>query len=148
MSNKVRVIGFAVIAFAVVSFAMGAVFIQQGFAKEAFLNQAMTEERITLAGVDGIIDNAGEAQVAGDTIRQHRRAIAPTYGDLLAGKRFDPTDPRQLTYAQALNLETYLYLAVAGYGVVTMAKAMGLFMIVTGLALGATGYGLVRTGGA
>lgn len=124
---------------------MGAVFIQQGFAKEAFLTEAMKQEQITIAGVDGIVDNAAKAQLAGDTVREHRHGIAPTYGDLLKGGCFDPTDPTQLTYAMALSLETYLYLAVASYGVFTVVKVTGLFMIVMGLALGATGYGLVST---
>ena len=65
-------------------------------------------------------------------------------GSLLAF-RFNPAEPRQLTYAQALNLENYLYLAVASFGIFTAIKAMGLFMIFMGLALGATGYGLIVT---
>jgi len=48
----------------------------------------------------------------------------------------------QLTYAQALNIENYLYLAVTAFGVFTVVKAAGAFMIVMGLALGATGYSL------
>ena len=48
----------------------------------------------------------------------------------------------QLTYAQALNLENYLYLAVTAFGVFTVVKASGAFMIVMGLALGTTGYSL------
>ena len=81
-------------------------------------------------------------QAAGDVVREHRHGISPTYGDLLAGGRFDPTNPTQLSYAQALNLENYLYLAVASFGVFTVVKGVGAFMIVTGLGLGITGYGL------
>ena len=101
-------------------------------------------EQIELEGVEGIIDTAEEAQIAGDTVREHRHGIAPTYGDLLGEERFNPTDTKQLTYAQALNLENYLYLAVASFGIFTIAKATGAFMIVMGLALGATGFGLIR----
>jgi hypothetical protein len=43
---------------------------------------------------------------------------------------------------QALNIENYLYLAVTAFGVFTVVKATGAFMIVMGLALGATGYAI------
>jgi len=140
----VKKLGIIVIVFAVISLAMGIVFVQLGFAKEAFLTEAMKQEQIELDGVEGIIDTAEEAQIAGDTVREHRHGIAPTYGDLLGGGRFNPTEPKQLSYAQALNLENYLYLAVASFGMFTIAKVTGAFMIVMGLALGATGFGLKR----
>ena len=142
MNTKVRNLGLMIVIFGVVALAMGIVFVQQGYAQEAFLRGAMTQEQITLEGVEGIIDTQEEARLAGDTVREHRHGIAPTYGDLLGEGRFDPTDPTQLRYAQALNLENYLYLAVASFGVFTVVKATGAFMMVMGLALGATGYAL------
>jgi len=145
MNIRIRNSVIIVILFAVVSLAMGIVFVQQGFAKEAFLLSAMEQERITIDGVEGIVDTAAEAQLAGDTVREHRHGIAPTYGDLLGGERFDATNPTQLSYAQALNLENYLYLAVASFGIFTVVKVTGVFMIVIGLALGTTGYSLVST---
>ena len=89
---------------------MGAVFIIQGVIKNNYLSDAMQQEKITLyfipdAPKDEIVDTAQEALIAGDTIREHRRTIAPTYTDLLGGKKYNPTNPRQLSYAQALNLE-------------------------------------------
>lgn len=140
MNKKMRYLGLGILIIGVVALAMGIVFIQQGYAKEAFLKEAMTQEQITLEGVEGVIDTAEEAQLAGDTVRDHRHGIAPTYGDLLAGERFDPTNPTQITYMQALNLENYLYLAVASFGVFTMAKGAGVFMIVMSVGLGATGF--------
>jgi hypothetical protein len=140
----VRKLGVLVLVFAVISLVMGIVFVQQGFAKEALLTEAMKEEQIELDGVEGIIDTAEEAQIAGDTVREHRHSIAPTYGDLLGDGRFDPTNTEQLTYAQALNLENYLYLAVASFGLTTIAKATGAFMFIMGLALGATGFSLIK----
>ncbi len=140
----VKKLGIIVIVFAVISLAMGIVFVQQGFAKEAYMAEALKQEQIELDGVEGIIDTAEEAQIAGDTVREHRHGIAPTYGDLLGGERFNPTEPKQLTYAQALNLENYLYLAVASFGMITMVKATGAFMVVMGLALGTAGFGLIR----
>ena len=142
---RVKSSAIIVILFAVISVVMGVVFVQQGFAKEAFLIQAMKQEEITLDGVEGIIDTPAEAELAGDMVREHRHGIAPTYGDLLGEERFNPADPQQLTYAQALNLENYLYLAVTAFGVFTVVKATGGFMILMGLALGATGYGLLST---
>ena len=140
----VKKLGIIVIVFAVISLAMGIVFVQQGFAKEAYLTEVMKLEQIELAGVEGIIDTAEEAQIAGDTVREHRHGIAPTYGDLLGEGRFNPTEPKQLTYAQALNLENYLYLAVASFGIFTLAKSIGAFIVVMGLALGTVGFGLIR----
>jgi hypothetical protein len=64
---------------------------------------------------------------------------------LLGGGKYDPTNTRQLTYAQAMNLENYLYLAVLGFGVVTIALGVGAFMVITGIALGLAGIILVRT---
>ncbi|MFC1935044.1 hypothetical protein ACFLXZ_01865 [Chloroflexota bacterium] len=58
--------------------------------------------------------------------------------------RFNPTEPKQLTYAQALNLENYLYLTVASFGVFTIAKTIGAFMVVMGLVLVAAGFELIR----
>ena len=145
MNNRIRNLGIVIMLFAVISLAMGIVFIQQGFAKESYLVNAMTQEEIVLEGVEGVIDTPAEAQLAGDTVREHRHGIAPTYGELLGGERFDPTNPSQLSYAQALNLENYLYLAVASFGIFNVVKATGAFMLVMGLALGATGYGLIST---
>lgn len=143
MNKKMRYLGLGILIIGVVAIAIGIVFIQQGFAKEAFLKEAMTQEQITLGsveGIEGIIDTQEEAQIAGDTVRGHRHSIAPTYGELLGDEQFDPTNPTQLSYAQALNLENYLYLAVASFGVFTMAKGAGAFMALTGIGLGATGF--------
>ena len=140
MNTKVQKLGIVVVLFAVISLAMGVAFIQQGFAKEAFLVEAMNNEQITLEGVEGVIDTAQEAQAAGDMVREHRHGISPTYGELLGEEHFNPADPKQLTYAQALNLENYLYLAVASFGVFTVVKVTGIFMIIMSLALGTIGY--------
>jgi hypothetical protein len=141
--NMVRNLGLVVIFFGAIAFAMGIVFVQQGFAQEAWLTQTMKQEQITMPGEPGtIVDNAKLAEAAGDIVRADRHKIAPTYGDLLGGGHFNPANPTQLTYAQAMNIENYLYLAVTAFGVFTVVKATGAFMVVMGLALGATGYSL------
>jgi len=147
--NMTRNVAIVVSLLGVVAIVMGAVFIGQGVSKNEQLKEAMRVEHITL-GIEGaelegeVIDSLAEAQKAGDTIREHRRGIAPTYSDLLGEGRYDPTDPKQLTYAQALNLENYLYLAVVAFGLTQSVTASGVFMVITGIALGGTGVVLYR----
>jgi len=145
-----RILSLLVIILGVVALVVGGVFIWQSMAKNDLLVTAMQQEQITL-GIESdklasgeVIDSAAEAEIAGDTIREHRHGISPTYGELLEGKQYDPTNPRQLSYAQALNLENYLYLAVLGFGVTQIALGAGAFMVVTGLALLAGGTVLYR----
>lgn len=128
---------------------MGAVFTIQGALKYEYLKDNMRLEKITLffipdAPKDEVVDSPKEALEAGDTIREHRRTIAPTYGDLLGGKKYNPNDPRQLSYAQALNLENYLYLAYVGFGITQIVIVMGIFMIIMGVAIAGTGITLYR----
>ena len=108
-------------------------------------------EHIALGIEDGnpeqVMDSLSEAKTAGDTIREHRRGIATTYEDLLGGGRFNPEDMVQLTYAQALNLENYLYLAVVAFGLVQSVLASGLYMIITGAGIGLTGVALLKLDG-
>jgi len=147
MNNRVRKLGLVVIFFGIMALAVGIVFVQQGFAQESWLVQAMENEQIAMPDGSGIIvDNSQLAQAAGDLVREHRRSISPTYGELLGGEHFDPTNPTQITYMQAMNIENYLYLAVTAFGVFTVVKVTGAFMILMGLGLGATGYALWKTG--
>ena len=145
-----KTMAIVIVLLGVVAVVFGAVFIGQGISKNNQLVAAMQVEQVAL-GIESelegeIIDSLGEAMEAGDTIREHRRGIAPTYSDLLGGERYDPADPLQLTYAQALNLENYLYLAVVAFGLTQSVTASGVFMVVTGLALGGTGVVLYRLG--
>jgi hypothetical protein len=143
MSGKIKGFGIGIIVLAVICLLIGLVFIYQGFAQQNIIVNAMDEEKITMGPFGGdpnnIIDTLEEAQKAGDTVREHRHQIAPTYGELLGGEKFDPTNPVQLTYAQAMNLENYLYLAVASFGLVQAILATGGFMIIAAVALGLTG---------
>lgn len=148
--NMAKWLSILVIVLGIVSIAVGGFFLQQAFAKNSYLTEAMQQEQITLGIATDqmeegdVIDTAKEAEIAGDTVREHRHSIAPTYGDLLGGKQYDPTNIEQLKYAQALNLENYLYLAVLGFGVTQIAMGAGAFMLVTGVALGVTGGLLYR----
>ncbi len=133
-------ISMIVIIVAVIAVVMGIFFIVQGMTKANWMKEAMQQEQITV-GLDEtavangeLVDSAIEAQAAGDMIREHRRGIAPTYDELLGGGRYNASNPDHLTYAQALNMENYLYLGVLGFGVTDMVIASGAFMVATGIA--------------
>ncbi|MBM4448822.1 MAG: hypothetical protein FJ015_06280 [Chloroflexi bacterium] len=139
----VRILSLVVILMGVVAVIMGAVFIGLGTTRDLQLKAAMRNEHVTL-GIESelgnqVIDSLPEAMKAGDTIREHRHSIAPTYQDLLGEGRFDPTNPQHLLYAQAMNLENYLYLAVVAFGLTQAVMGSGVFMVITGIALGSAG---------
>jgi hypothetical protein len=151
MNKMIKTLSILILIFGAVALVMGITFIYEGVSKDIYLTDVMKQENVKLSalGVTGdkandIIDNAETAQIAGDTVRGHRHAIAPTYTDLLAGGKFDPTNPKDETYAQALNLENYLYVGVLSFGVTDIAMASGGFMLVMALALGATGFVLFK----
>ena len=151
MNKIIRNLSILVLILGAVALIMGIVFVYEGVSKKAWLTDTMKQENITLSslGVTGskaneIIDSAETAQIAGDTVRGHRHSIAPSYTALLGGEKYDPTNPANLVYAQAMNLENYLYLAVVSFGVTTIAMAAGGFMIVVALALGVIGFILFR----
>jgi len=150
----VRRVAILVAVLGLVAFILGGVFIGEGVAKNNLIVDRMKIEKVTLAvdpnnpSVTTQINTASEAQKAADTIAGHRRGIAPSYQELLnkGNGKFDPTNPTDLTYAQAMNLENYLYMAVTAFGLIQVTMASGVFMVVTGLALGGTGLALYRVG--
>jgi hypothetical protein len=145
-----KAISIVVALLGIAAIVIGAVFVGLGMSRNNELVQAMRQEKVALgieqsdAQAGQVIDSLGEALKAGDTIREHRRSIAPSYSDLLAGGQYDPTNPRQLTYSQAMNLENYLYLAVVAFGLTQAVMGSGAFMVLTGLALVGTGVVLYR----
>ena len=143
-----RILSLVVVLVGVVAVILGAVFIGLGATRDVQLKEAMRVEQVKL-GIeselgDEVIDSLTEAMKAGDTIREHRRGIVVTYEELLGEGRYDPTNPQHLSYAQAMNLENYLYLAVAAFGLTQTVMGSGVFMIITGIALGSTGIVLYR----
>ena len=110
-----------VIAF--LSLIAGIIFVQQGLSKNMLIKRLAATENVTAALSDEkikkgeIVDSLSEMQAAGDLIRSHRQKIAPTYNELLGSGKYDPTDPKQLTYSQAINLENYLYLGSLSFGI-------------------------------
>jgi len=154
MNKMFRLLGALVVVFGVIALVVGITVFYMAYDKQVWMVDAMKQEKVQLAelgvkgaGPDEIIDNATAAQIAADTVRTHRHSIAPTYSDLMAGGKYDPTNTKHLLYAQALNLENYLYLGVLGFGVAQLAMGMGAFMVLTGLALGVTGIALFKVAG-
>lgn len=146
--SMMRVLSVLVVLVGLVGIVMGAVFVGLGMTKNNQLVEAMQVEQVKLSLEEGaeptLVDTSAEAEAAGDLIREHRRGIAVTYQELLGEGRFDPTSPEQLSYAQAMNMENYLYLAVIGFGLIQAVMASGAFMIITGVALGGTGLVLYQ----
>lgn len=147
-----RYLSLLVLLLGMAAVVVGSIFMGLGIAKDGELKEAMRVEHVTLgieAGDNGgqVIDSLGEAKIAGDTIREHRQGIAASYEDLLGEGRYDPTNPAHLSYAQALNLENYLYLAVVAFGLTQSIAVSGVFMVISGIALGGTAVVLYRLSG-
>ena len=83
-----------------------------------------------------------EAQVAATTLNTHLKSMAPTFGALTAknsSAKFDPTNPTNVDYAVGLTLENSMNMAVMGFGVVQIALATGITLIVIGVSTLLTG---------
>ncbi len=150
MSRVNRYMALVVLVIGLTSMGIGIGFVVEAQVKSNWMKQQMRDEKITLGlSADAIargdvVDTAAEAQKAADTIRQHRHDNFGTYNEVLGGQPFNPADPKQVEYMQALNLENYLYLAVSGFGLATVVLASGVFMIIVGIALGAGGFIMFR----
>jgi hypothetical protein len=152
--KTVKVLGILVFIAGIAAIVVGGVFIGQGIAKNNLITERMEIEQVSLAldpenpNVYTLIMDAEGAQAAADTIAEHRRNIAPTYQDLLnrGNGRFDPTNPDDLNYAQAMNLENYLYLAVLAFGLIQVVWANGAILVIIGLGAAGTGFALYRIG--
>ena len=130
-----------VMIMAVAAMVIGIVFIYQGVSKAEYIKDQMVAEHVKASigggNMTGYVDSAAKAQAAADTIKKHRQSIAPTYTDLLAlsGGKYDPTNPKDLSYTQALNMENYLYMGVFALGFTQAVTVIGVFMIIVGIAL-------------
>jgi hypothetical protein len=148
----IRKLAILVVLVGVVIIVIGAIFVGQGISKQMWIKETMRQEKVTLGLTEAqiaqgdVIDNAKEAQAAADKVREDRHQIAPTYEDLIApsGGKYDPTNPKDLSYTQALNLENYLYMAVLSFGVIQETIGTGAALILIGIALGGTGTALWR----
>jgi len=152
MSRLARFIGIAVIGLGIAALVMGVAFVVEGQSKANYIKKSMRQEQVTMAALgiegadpDNLVDSAAEAEKVANLVKEHRLSIAPTYADLMAMSptgRYDPSIKAHLSYAQAMNLENYLYLGVASLGLTTVTIVSGVFMMVTGLGLSLTGFAL------
>jgi hypothetical protein len=142
-------LAIVVLILGVVGVAIGGAFMGLGISRYYEVKNALVVEKVDMGTADSAlkgqyVDSMSSAMKMADTIRGHRHKIAPTYSDLLNGGKFDPTNPQHLTYSQGMNLENYLYLAVAVFGLTQAVMGTGAFMIIIGLAVAATGLILLR----
>jgi hypothetical protein len=148
-----RLLSIIAIVLGVISLGLGVFFIYQGVSKINYLSADIKAEKITLGLTqqqinEGQVDGtAAQLQAASEKVAADRHSIAPTYNVLLNGKEFDPTNPNQLTWAQALNLENSLNVAVLAIGVTQIAEGAGAFMIIVAIALWVIGIVLWRLSG-
>jgi len=143
-----RKLPIAVIILGAIVIIVGIVYLYQGISKEIQVRDAMRDERVTYllpreeVERGNVIDSAEEAQKIADTIKSHRRSIAPTYDQLLKGGQYDPQNPQHVIYTQAINLENYLYMAVLAFGLTTVVLTSGVTLIIVGVSLVLIGFGM------
>ncbi len=131
-----------VMLLSVVSVVVGIVFIVQGVAMRGIITEGLQAEKVTLgieedAVVGGeVIDTAGEAQVAANTLIEHLRERYGTYADTARGS------PERATYLDGLTLLNSLNQAVMGFGLTTVVIVSGVLLVVIGFATGTTGVAL------
>ena len=136
-----RIFIIVAIVLGVVVIGSGIAGIAIGQAKAHNLSDRLKTENVSLrvfdtnAPASAIVTTAAQAQLAADTLDKHRKAIAPSYSALLNGQKFDPSNLKELTYAQAMNLEDSMNLAVLGFGVTTVLTLIGVLAIIIGIAL-------------
>lgn len=144
------ILSLMVILLGVLSLALGVFFVYQGISKSDYLTTSVKGEKITLGltatqiAAGQVDQTAAQLQAASEKVGADRHSVATTYDDLLGGKNFDPTNPKQLTWAQALNLEDSLNVAVLAFGVAQVAEGVGAFMIIVAVGLWAIGIVLWR----
>jgi hypothetical protein len=152
MARRTKYLGFVVIVLGILSLVLGGVFVDQAVQKNHYVTSELRQQRITLGltkeqiANGSLVDNAHEAQVAADTLEKHLQSIAPTYVDLTAANpsgKFDPTNTKDLTYAQGLNLRNSMDTAVLAFGVIQESLATGIALIIIGLAIGLVGLVLL-----
>jgi hypothetical protein len=148
-----RLLALIVVVIGVVCLGLGVFFLYEGISKNNFLETDLQQEKITLGltqeqiNAGQVVDTSDELQVAADKVKSDRKSIAPTYSDLLGGKHFDPVNPEDLTYAQAMNLENSLNLAILAFGVTQIAMGVGAGLVLVAIALWAIVIVLWRLSG-
>jgi hypothetical protein len=139
--NSIKAAAIIVLLLGIVGLGVGGAFVGVGFAKNNQIATYLKAEKVTLGlsaadvAKGKVVDSLTTAQNAAQMLTTHRQTIAPTYNDVLGGKPYDPTNVKEATYAQAMNLQTNIYTAVLAFGLAQSIMANGAFMLATGLAL-------------
>jgi len=148
MTRRMQYLAVVVVVLGIASLVIGAAFVGLAAQKNNYVVSALRQQKVTLGltkeqiANGEVVDNAQAAQVAAETLNKHLQSIAPTYGDLMKANnigKYDPTDVKDLTYTQGLNMENSFNLAVLSFGVIQESMATGAALIVIGIAVGATG---------
>jgi hypothetical protein len=145
-----RLLALLVIVLGVVCLGAGSFFIYHGVQKNNYIVTNIKDEGVTLGltpdqiAQGEVIHTADQLQAAAEKVKSDRKNIAPNYQAALGGKQFDPTNPKEVSYAQAMNLENYLYSGVLALGVAQVVEGVGAIMIVIAIALWAIGIVLWR----
>jgi hypothetical protein len=148
--NTIKTAAIIVLLLGIVGLGVGGAFVGVGFAKNSQISTYLRAEKVTLglsaANVANgkVVDSLTTAQNAAQMLTTHRQSIAPTYNDLLGGKPYDPTNVKEATYAQAMNLQTNIYTAVLAFGLAQSIMANGAFMLATGIGLIVVGLVLYK----
>ena len=148
--NTIKTAAIIVLLLGIVGLGVGGAFVGVGFAKNNQISTYLRAEKVTL-GLSAadiangkVVDSLTTAQNAAQMLTTHRQSIAPTYNDLLGGKPYDPTNVKEATYAQAMNLQTNIYTAVLAFGLAQSIMANGAFMLATGIGLIVVGLVLYK----
>lgn len=148
--KPIKTAAIIVLLLGIVGLGVGGAFMGVGFSKNNQIATYLRVEKVTLGlsaadvAKGKVVDNIAEAQNAALALTKDRQSIAPTYNALLAGKKFDPTNLTQLTYEQAMNLQTNIYTAVLAFGLAQSIMANGAFMIAMGIAFVIVGLVLYK----
>lgn len=135
------VLTWGIIVLSVVVIVCGAVSIALGHTNATDVADRLKQEKVSLqvfdenAPADAVVTNATQARQAADILNEHRKGIAPTYSDLLGGKRFDATNPKQVTYVVGMALEGQMNMAALAFGLTTVLTFFGAVLIIIGVVL-------------
>ncbi len=141
-----KALTIGIIVLSVVVIVCGALSIWLGQSNADAVSDHLKNQKVSLrifdenAPADSLITNASEARLAADTLAEHLSKIAPSYSELLGGKRFDPTNPAQLTYVTGMNLQGQMNLAALAFGLTTVLTFFGAVLIVIGVVLLIVGF--------
>lgn len=133
-----------VLLIAIASLAVGSVFVFMGFSRQNEVKANLEAEKVSYNLTDDKaaspkpVETMAELEKLASTLKMHRDSMAPSYSELTAKNpdhKFDPTNPLNLSYAQGMNLENSVLIAVLSFGMTWMMIGVGAFMIIVGLAL-------------